>query len=244
MEGKDRASYDLPALRRRIPEDRAEFFLGFVSWAEDADGWKRSVKEALPETEGRSVVRTVWDDPKDKANRVLIDAVECDSAQEAMEALIDRLAWNQIAGLPEGPEGLGYASFVHPAGAPPALFFARGNLCIGIASFGRRAVAVGPWAARLNRRLDERPTAARELISLRTEGGRIGAGQRAELEYSMPWRYGEGGYLKFVVHGASLARRAGRLVLVAGTAGRASVDAYILEPGREALSGRLTVAIE
>lgn len=236
--------YDLEALRRQIPEDRAELFLGFVPWAADAQGWQRSVKQSMSETPERPVVRTVWDDPEDRDRRVLIDVVECMSAAEALDALTDRLAWNQLARLDEGPTGLGFAAFEHPAGAPPAIYFARGNLCIAISSYGRQPVDTAPWSERLNRRLDDRPSVDRALITLRAERARVKVGQAVNLSYELPWEYGEDGYLKFLLEGGTLVRREDRLILTGTKPGELKVEAYLLEPGRETHAGRLSVTVE
>jgi hypothetical protein len=66
-----------------------------------------------------------------------------------MEELLERLAGNQLARLDEGPRELGFAVFQHPAGVPPAIFFARDNMCITVASFGSQPAGVIPWAERL-----------------------------------------------------------------------------------------------
>jgi hypothetical protein len=244
MQDRRHERYDIEALRRRIPVDRAELFLGFVPWPEDCDGWRRSVREPLAETPGRAVLRTVWDDPDDREARVLIDVVESTSPFEAIEALVDRLVWNQLARLPEGPRGLGDAAFAHPEGAPPALFFARGNLCVPVVSFGRRSVDVGPWAYRLNSRLGDRPAVDRLTLSLRADPPAPKARQEVAITYELPWKPGDDGYLKFFAEGGTLARGDGRLIFKGARPGEARIEAFLLEPGREPYGGRLVLRIE
>jgi hypothetical protein len=80
------------------------------------------------------------------AARVLIDVTECSSPLDALDALLERLAGNQLAVLPKGPSELGFAAYQHPDDAPPAVFFARSNLFIAVVSFGSIPSAVLPWA--------------------------------------------------------------------------------------------------
>lgn len=235
--------YDVDALRQRLPRDRAELFLGFLPWAEDCEGWRRSVRESFEETAERSLLRTVWDHPTDREARVLIDVVECPSATEALDALVDRLVWNQLSRLPEGPPELGIAAFVHPSGAPPAAAFARGNLCLSVASFGRRIVEVIPWALRLSRRLDDRPTIERQTITLTVDTEPVKVGQEVAVSYRLPWAYGEEGYLKFFATGGVLTRRRDRMIFVGSRPGDARLDAYLVERGREPHGGSLVLMI-
>jgi len=244
MNDKSRTRLDLKALQEQLPADRAELFLGFVPWAEDAEGWRRSVRAALPEVPGRSVLRTVWDSLKTVEERVLIDVVECESAASALEALADRLQWNQLAQVADGPRGLGQVAFMHPEGVPPAIVFTRGNVCLNVASFGRQAVDVVPWAEGLNRRLDHRPAIKRSTIELSVGAVPLKAGQATELRYVVPWKYGENGYLKFIVAGGTLFRREERLFLAAAGPGEMKIDAYLLEPGREPHAGHLRLGVE
>ena len=44
---------------------------------------------------------------------------------QSLSNLHSLLRWNQLRDLPEGPAGLGTASFMHPEGVSPAIFFAR-----------------------------------------------------------------------------------------------------------------------
>ena len=225
MQDKSQIPYDLEVLRRQLPHDRAELFIGFVPWTEDAEGWKRSVKEKLTETPERSVTRTVWDSSEKRDERVLIDVVECESATEALDALVDRLLWNQLSRLLEGSKGLGDAVFMHPKGVPPGIFFTRGNLCLSVVSFGKQPMAVTPWAERLNRRLDDRPSVDRMTISLRVETTPMKVGQEVEFRYTLPWQYSEEGYLKFLVRGSTLLRHDDRLTLTGTKPGEVTIDA-------------------
>lgn len=237
-------TYDTDALRRRVPSDRAEFFVGFTPWAEDTQQWKRSVRESHVEGPDRRLNRTVWDQPESRDARVLIDVAECASATDAIESLMGRLAGNQLARLPEGPADLGLASFVHPEGVPPAVFFTRGNLCVSVISFARSQVPVLPWAERLHRRLGLRPADTQPILPLELERSRAKVGEPVALNYKLPWTLGEGGYLKFFVEAGTLAREEKRLILRGARRGEVRLEALVLEPGRQAYGGRAVLIVE
>lgn len=239
-----RKQYGIDNIVRRTPEDRGEFFIGFVPWPDDMDGWRRSTREQFREAGDRSLVRTIWDSPQDRDSRVLIDVVECGSTADAVEALADWLEANQLEQVPEGPEGLGLASFQHPEFAPPAVVFAKGNLRITVTSFGRKAVDVAQIAWRLNVRLDERPTGAQQPLPLEVGTARGKVGQEILLRYTPPVRKDEDGYLKLFVTRGTILRREQQLILRATSAGPLSVEAYLVEPGRQVHAGKLTITIE
>ncbi len=244
MKDKIQLKYDLDSLRRRIPRDRAEMFIGFVPWVEDTKDWQLSVKEGLVEKPERSVIRTVWDNPENRDERILIDVVECPSASEALEALVDRLRWNQLAQLPKGPKELGDVSFMHPEGVPPAIFFTRGNLCLSVISFGKIPKEILSWVELLNKRLDYRPKVDRTTISLHVETTTLKIGQEIELDYELPWQYGDEGFLKFLVRGGILIRRNDRLILIGTKPGEIEIDVYLVEPGREPHFGHLSAVLK
>jgi hypothetical protein len=236
--------YDAHALRQRISEDRAELFLGYIPWPQDALGWNRSLKEKLASAPGKYIRRTVWDSNDNRDLRALIDIIECSSATDAIDALLEELAGNQLARLPEGPPQLGFASFVHPDGVPPAVFFARGNLCIRVISFARGAVDVISWAGRLNERLSMVPSVERDFLVLETDRKSLRTGEEVAIFYTLPWTLGEEGYLKFLVSGGILVLREGRLFLKSSKRGEVRVRAFALEPGREPYAGVLSLNVE
>lgn len=242
MQGEQ--AYDIDILRRRIPEDRSELYLGFVPWQEDLGRWVRTVHEQLAESPGKPVLRTVWDDPENRDARVLVEVATRASAQEAVEALVERLSWNQLAVLPEGPQDLGYASFVHPGGVPPAVYFVQGNLCIMVASFARAAAPVLPLASRLAHRLAERPHVERMTMALEPDRSSIKVGEPILIRYDLPWTLGEGGFVKFFCLQGTLRLEEDRVVLRGTRPGRVSVEAFVLEPGRETYGGRLEISVE
>jgi hypothetical protein len=244
MPGENVLPYDARALRLRINEDRTELFLGFTPWLQDAPGWSRSIKEKLASPPGKFIRRTVWDRDDNRNLRALIDIIECSSATDAVDALLEELAGNQLARLPEGPPQLGLASFVHPDGVPPAVFFARGNLCIRVISFARGAVDVISWAGRLNERLSLEPHVERNLLVLETDRKTARSDEEIAIFYTLPWTLSEEGYLKFLASGGILVLREGRLFLRPSKRGEARVRAFALEPGREPYAGVLNMSIE
>jgi hypothetical protein len=231
---------DVEAILRRIPRDGGDLFRGASAWAEDLPGWRRSVREDLQETAGRKLRRTVWDDPKNESARLVVDVVECPSAAEAVMALMERLEWNQLAEIPAGPQGLGIASFSHPEGVPPAVFFARANLCISVASFARRAVPVIPVATVLDRRLMAEPSAGG--APLRVEAERGARGGPATLRVTVPFRLGEEGHLRYRARGGTLEIRDDQVVVIPMARTEVQVDVFAEEAGRVAGAGRVVIS--
>ncbi len=244
MQQETRPRFDPEDLLRRVPQDRAEFFVGYNPSAADFEGWRRSVREEIPEAFARPVRRTVWDDPEHPGGRVLVDVTEAPSAAEAIAALVDRLSWNQLAELEEGPAELGDVAYVHPAGVPPAAYFVRGNLCVSIISFGSEPVETLPVAMRLHKRLAEHPTAEQMNIHLEVEAERAKVGEAVDLSHRLPRSLGDEGYLKIVVRGGTIESREGRLLIKGTRPGDLSVEAFTVEPGRETYGGRLTLPID
>src|SRR5262245_37218596 len=111
--------------------------VGFKAWAAPVAG-PRAMRESL----GRGRTRAVWDDPQRAGARVALTVTEHDSAADALRTLAEELEANQLATLPAGPPDLGEVSFVHPAGVPPAVFFARANLTLWVTSYGKGDIDV------------------------------------------------------------------------------------------------------
>jgi hypothetical protein len=230
---------DVDELLRRIPQDGGDLFRGASAWAEDLPGWTRSVREVLQEAPARTLRRTVWDDPRSNEARIVIDVVECASAPEAMKGLLDRLEWNQLAELPEGPPGLGIASFAHPEGAPPAVFFVRANLCVSVASFARRAAAVLPAATVLDRRFGAQPVVGGPPLGLDAERGT--RGEVVRLRPALPFRLGEEGHLRYRVRGGTLEVRDDEVVVIPAPGAEVRVELFAEESGRMAAVGTLVL---
>jgi hypothetical protein len=228
--------YGLTDMVAAISMDRAELVVGFVPWEEDATGWARSVSRVRTTIEGEPrLSRTVWDDPARPGTRVAIDVYECDSAHQAVHALVEVLAGNHLASVPRGPEGVGLFSFAQPENLPPAVMMVRANLCLVVSSFGTDHVEIVPWAQRLDSRIVERPQAVEE-VDLFTKQSR---GDGMTLSYHTPWRVGEEGYVKIFSEGGGIEIRDGDL-LVGGD--EVVVEAYVVEPGRPTYRGRLDVS--
>lgn len=238
------AEYDVAALRKRIPENRSEFFLGFSPWREDCQNWKRSVREHSAGALPGPLLRTVWDDPENRNARVLVDVVELSSANQAMEALAESIKWNQLAKLPEGPSDLGFASFVHPTGVPPAAFFVQGNVLLSIVSYASQPVDVAPWAYRIAHRLLDRPQVGKDVIRLESDRTVVRIGEPFPMRYALPWRLGDDGFVKIFASGATLTREAGWLDGAATRRGEVVFEVFAVEPGREASVGHLRLSAE
>jgi hypothetical protein len=195
--------------------------IGFKAWSATVPIGRPSLRERLDG--GRT--RAVWDDPQHRGARVAVTVAEHTSAAEALDALALELESNQLANLPEGPSGLGEVSFVHPEGAPPAVFLARANLTLWVTSFGNRPAEVLSIAREIDADLKSRPSDAREGLEVTTSGNVI----RARPRFA-----GEDAYLKFFAPGAELRKSDGGIAV---TGEGAEVGVFSLEPGRETLSG-------
>jgi hypothetical protein len=238
------AKYDVDALRKRIPEDRAEFFVNFSPWPEDCQNWERSVHEHFGEGTPRPLRRTVWDNPEDRQARMLIDVLELPSVHQAVDALAEALEWNQLVELPEGPSGLGYASFVHPEGVSPAAFFVQGNLFISVSSYASEHLDVMPWASRLTSRLLNRPSEERDTISLKAQRTVARTGEPLQVGYTLPWHLGDHGFIKIFAAGARLTREKAILLVTPARPGEVAIDVFAVEPGRETHAGHLRLNAE
>jgi hypothetical protein len=193
------------------PAEPGLLFVGFKAWSTEAPGQS---DDALRERLAPSSSRAVWNVPD---GRLALTATEYDSVEA-----------NQLADVPEGPDDLGEASFVHPPEAPPAAFFVRGNLVLSVASFGPAPVDVLPFAREVDGALAARPEDYREDgIDVAHEGRIIRATAR--------WG-GPDAYLKFMAPGAVLRKR-DDAVEVDGDAEEVAV--YVEEPGRETYGRRL-----
>jgi hypothetical protein len=146
--------YDIPRLRALVPREPSVAVRSFDTARLRMEGWRASMTEVLPSADARIRQRFVFDALEAPSIRVAIEVSECASPQDALEALLEVLAGNQLARLEDGPSHLGFVSFQHPPGAPPAIFFARDNLCISLTSFGSRAAELSSWAEQVSRALE------------------------------------------------------------------------------------------
>jgi hypothetical protein len=195
----------------------------FKAWAAPVAIGPLSMRERLD----RWRTRAVWDDPQQAGVRVAVTVTEHLSAAQALQALAIELEANQLADLPPGPAGLGEVSFIHPAGVPPAVFFARANLTVWVMSFGNRPVEVVPIARVIDADLTSRPA------RVRAEGLEVAVTEnviRAKVRFG-----GDDAYLKVFAPGAELQKLDDAVVVVTGDV--AEVEVFALEPGRETLSG-------
>jgi hypothetical protein len=226
---------DVEQLRAKIPKDQSEIYLGFVPWQEDLE-LKQSVREQFNEVAGRSIIRTVWDDPEREDVRVFIEV--------AIMGLIDRLKWNQLAELLRGPKELGYFSFIHPEDSPPSVYFVQGNVCITVANFAREKIDVLPIALRLVKRLTKRPRVERSTIKIEPSKSSAKVGETIIIRYKLPWRIGENGFVKLYCFRGMLYLDGNRVILRGIRKGRTSVDIYTFEAGRETYYGHIDINID
>jgi hypothetical protein len=250
MRDETRQRYNWTRVLKRIPTDRGELFLGFTPVEAADQRWQRTRLETLPEGPTRTVRRTIWESPGRRDAQLLVDVTECASATDALESLGDRLEYDQLARLLEGPPDLGYASFQHPSGIPSAVFFARGNVCVAVASFGRAAVEALPMAEHIDAQLTERPVASRQAIQLRMEDETLKVGQEARVRLALIEPFTTD-YIKAFVQNGRAARDGSEsvattpaplptsLLITPAAPGQVRVEIYAVAAGKEALNGTL-----
>ena len=206
------------------PRDGGLLLVGFKAWSGPQPDGEPALREQLDATS----TRAVWDLDR---GRIALTVNEHRSVQDALSALADELEANQLAEVPRGPEELGEISFVHPSNAPPAAFFVRGNLTLGVYSFGREPVEVVPFARRVDAELLARPADAR--------GGGVDV-QRGERGFRVKPKYAGEGYVKVFAPHANV-RKVGEEIVIDGS--DEGLDIYYVERGREpqrATAGRCT----
>lgn len=233
--------YQVETLMRRLPADRGMLFLGATAWQDDFPEWERSRKLAHQESPNQLTLRTVWDNQESRGERILADLTECTSTEQAVLALVDRLAANQLLRLPEGPDDLGIASYVHPEGVAPAVYFALGNLAINVASFGDPPVDMMPAAYRLARRLTSSPEDVRDELEISSSVDAASPQEEIALTLRLPYRVAEEAYTKFFVSGGSPVRREDHVAVVPAGGAPVQVEVFVMEPGRPALRGSLEI---
>ena len=69
-------------------------------------------------------------------------------------------------------------------------------------------------------------------------------GQAVSVSYQLPWKLAEEGYLKFTVHGGSIARENDSLIITGSKPGTLQLEALVIEPGREPVGGKMSLSIE
>jgi hypothetical protein len=225
---------------RGAPRDDTQLFRGVVAWPDDVGNWRRAKRETLPEPPARTVRRTIWESTS-VALRILVDVVECASAEDAVAALIDRLEWNELANVVDGPDDLGVARFAHPSYAPPAIFFARANFCVSVVSFAREPAAVIQVAQRIDRRLaSPAPPSTAGRLALRVEQRTTGR-DFVPVVLEVPFPISEDGYERYVANGGRLSVQDEQVVVSPTGSTEVRVDAYVIERGRDPSAASLVI---
>lgn len=216
---------------------------GFTPWKEDCLNWIQRSKFSLPEAAGRQLLRTIWEDPQEVDARVLVDVHETVSANNARSCLLEVLANNELARLPEGPDELGDVCFVHPEGVPPAIYWVTGNLCVSITSFGIKPIPVLDWGYRLHARMIEKPLIEKFELVLVPEKARMRV--REEQVVRTPWKVlSDEGYAKFfATREAELLLKEDGVHVRALQKGTIVVEAFEVEPGRYSAAGRTEIFV-
>lgn len=200
-----------PVLER--PNEPGLLLVGFKAWLGPQPDSEPALREQLAATS----TRAVWDLG---GGRIAFTVNEHRSVEDALNALADEMESNQLAEVPPGPDDLGEVSFAHPQNVPPAVFFVRGNLTLGVFSFGREPVDVLPFARRVDADLRAHPADARE--------GGIDV-QRGDRGLLVKARAGDG-YVKVFAPRARV-RKFGQEIVIEGP--EDGVEIYYVEPGRE-----------
>lgn len=234
--------YDYGSWGKRRPEAVPVLLQGFKPWRKDCLDWSREGRLQLRETAQWQLRRSMWVPSEDPDQRVLIEVRETDSAAASRECLLDVLAQNELARLPEGPEDIGDVCFVHPDGHTPAIFWTAGNLCVSVLSIGLAPVPVLDWARRLHDRTTNKPKANTFEVSMKPAKGRLSVEEEKAVEIAWPTTLSDEGFYQFFSEQADLRLKNGELRIYAPNEGPVAVEAFIVEPDRPPLAGRLELS--
>lgn len=229
-----RAQYKAEEILASIPADRGELFVGYRPVPGEGK-WRVQYHQDLERGENRRLARSVFEVAGSLHDGIVVEVVECASARDAVEDLMETLEENQAAVLDPGPESLQPAAFRNPKQTPSGLFFSRANLRISILAQSKTAGAgVDEWLDLIQKELDLTPEDARgglEIRSGETEG------RAAKLNYRFPWKVGPEGWYKFLSQGApiELGEKDGELIIPPGA--KVKVFGWVLERGRESYKG-------
>lgn len=148
-----RRPIDVEALRRRLPTRDASRPPEGARTGAEAEGWLALGGREIAAGAGRRATREEWRSPEHPDESLAIELVRCDSPEDALAALLERLDQDELAEIPPGPSELGHVSFAHPEGVPPAVYFVRGSVFVAVMSAGPRAAPALAWARRIDARL-------------------------------------------------------------------------------------------
>ncbi len=236
--------YNFSTWSRPSAETVPVLLKNFTPWKKDCLDWSREREKKLTEMKCQILRRSFWTDPKEQNSRVLIEARETASATEARKSLLEVLSQNQYLRLPEGPSGLGEVCFVHPDGAPPAVFLVIGNLCLSVVSFGLNAVNVVDWGCRFHSRVIEKPRDAKPELTLSPRKTGMRLKEEQAIAFTPPTGLSEEAFYKFFASGAELFLLDGELHARALRKGEAVIEGYVVDPGGREAAGRAVLAIK
>jgi hypothetical protein len=237
-------TYHFSSWRQRAKDGGALLVRNFAPWAKDFSPWTQATYDLFAEAPQRRLLRTVWDDPKEKTARVLVDVREATSFAQAQQCLLEVLANNQLARLPEGPADLGDIAFVHPQGMPPAVFWVVGNLCLSMCSFGRKPTPVLDWAVRLQARIHDKPEGGKLGLVLASGKATARVDQPVTLRVVLPKTQSSEACIKFFAPGAELSLSDEEAAVRPHEKGKLIVEVYATEPGRKASKGRIVLTVK
>ena len=235
--------YGFSAWSKNAASEVSVVVMNYVPWAEDCLNWPCSFRDDVSLPEQTRLVQTVWDDPDDRDIRILIHAFETSTLDMALECLVHELSSYTVAGVTQGPDDLGDICFVQPTGERPTVFFVRGNLCLRVSNFGRKAVDVIDWARRLDARILDRPSIAQSIVEMKPERELGSVDHSVGVDVFLRWRLGETGYFKFFSTGGVMSIRHGR-PFFAPTQRETLIEAFAVESEREPYGGKLVIGLE
>jgi len=231
-----RTQYKMDEILASIPSDRGELFIGYRPVTVPGK-WQEQFHQSIDKKPARYHNRIVFEAVDGTNGNVVVEVVECASARDAVDELMETLDENQAAELRPGPESLQPAAFSNPEQAPAALFFVRGNLRISIMSQSKEHDGVDEWLDLIQQDLNLEPDDTRGRFEIKP-------GEAEEkvkrVNYVFPWKVGPGGWFKFISIGASIERgeQPGDLIL-GPTNTEVTVKGWVIERGRESYMGEL-----
>jgi hypothetical protein len=233
------ASYNVEEWASATSHGRHVFNYNFHLVGDEFKGWE--LLKVVP-MEGRQQLKEsvyIWQSKPDPGREMLrIGVGERNDWRAAQERLQEELSHSMRPNIPRGTGKLavlGDVSLVareSVSDAAAAIFFARGNVFLSLASVGERNVEVSEFAIRLDRLLSEPPSRAeldKGRVRVRApKGVTVRTGRAHVLIENLPATAPRGQWLKIIAPDGELTRRGDALIYSSPQGGKKQIGIFIM----------------
>lgn len=213
--------------------------IGFAPTEEDFPGWKKSFEHLFAEGGRPFMHRTVWDNPDNRDQRVLVDCFECESQSTALERA-HRLIEGDTARSSE-PVLDDLLSPVYQQ-SPGFSISVVGNLVISVKRFGFIDIDTRRWALEIRELATLKPSESQEDLKLdvsQTQAASIGC---LCVSFHGDPSCDEFVQLRFFGSGGELSLENGLVLFESKGLGNASLEGFGWCYDGRVMSGRLCLA--